>query len=443
MAFTDVRNIDYGLRSPLISAEIKVKFLQSQSDIGNSAKVVIDEMGRPIADIDNKNAKYDTEKLLNRMGDWLNKGTVTLGGIKLGMEEKEALEWLSDRINTANIEFETWLKANDSLMDELDARINSDDNLYFSQNSDESPIDIAGMNPALKLHGYQNAFVRSQGRFFGGINGFGVGLGKTYTSLASVQHVHNIGAKKKTLFIVPNAVLSNWRKEVKNAYQNTDDCLFIGLQEKGDGFRVFSNLYDEDLTQAIDKKYRKIFMTFEAFKRIRLKDDTIAEYADYLRVNDSGYEASENKKQDEKNKGKLSDEVEKVVRESNAPYLEDMNVDSIVVDEAHAFKNSITAPETENGIKYLSLPGTSARGDDAQAKMWYVRGLSANKDGVQLLTATPITNSPLEIYSMLCLSAGRETVNSMCGAVRGADDFLKVMCSITEEAVPTIDGKTR
>lgn len=438
---TDVRNIKYNLRSPLIDAETKVKFLQSQKDIGNAAKVVFDDMGRPIADIDIKNAKYDQEKLLNRMGDWLNKGTVTLGGIKIYMTDKEALEWLSDRINTANIEFSTWLKANDKIMADLDEKLNSDDNLYFTQNSDERPVEIDGMNPALKLHGYQNAFVRSQGRFFGGINGFGVGLGKTFTALASVQHVQNIGAKKKTIFVVPNSVLSNWRKEANHAYTNMDDCIFIGLREKGDSFRVFSNLYDEDLTAAIDKKYRKIFMTYEAFKRIRLKDDTLEAYADYLRKNDSGYEASENKKKDEKNKGNVADEVEKVRINSNAPYLEDMNIDSIVVDEAHAFKNSITAPETESGIKYLSLPGTSARGDDAQAKMWYVRGLSANKDGVQLLTATPITNSPLEIYSMLCLTAGREQVNAMCGGIRGADDFLKVMCNIVEETVPTIDGR--
>lgn len=440
---TNVRAIDYSLRSPLIDAETKVKFLQTQPDIGSAAKVSFDDNGRPIADIDIKNAKYDKQKLLNRFGDWLNKGTVTLGGISIGLDEREALEWLSDRINTANVEFETWLKANDKIMDALDERINGDENLYFSQNSDERPVEIAGMNPALNLHGYQNAFVRSQGRFFGGINGFGVGLGKTFTALASVQHVQNIGAKKKTIFVVPNSVLSNWRKEARHAYTNMDDCLFVGLREKGDSFRVFSNLYDEDLTQAIDKQYRKIFMTYEAFKRIRLKDDTLESYADYLQKTDSGYAASESKKKDEKNKGNLAGEIEKVVRESNAPYLEDMSVDSIVVDEAHAFKNSITAPETEKGIKYLSTPNTSIRGDDAQAKMWYVRDLSANKDGVQLLTATPITNSPLEIYSMLCLTAGREQVNAMCGNIRGADDFLKVMCNIAEETVPTIDGRAR
>lgn len=440
---TNVRAIDYSLRSPLIDAETKVKFLQTQPDIGSAAKVSFDENGRPIADIDIKNAKYDKQKLLNRFGDWLNKGTVTLGGISIGLDEREALEWLSDRINTANVEFETWLKANDKIMDALDERINSDENLYFSQNSDERAVEIAGMNPALNLHGYQNAFVRAQGRFFGGINGFGVGLGKTFTALASVQHVQNIGAKKKTIFVVPNSVLSNWRKEATHAYTSMDDCLFIGLREKGDSFRVFSNLYDEDLTQAIDKQYRKIFMTYEAFKRIRLKDDTLESYADYLQKTDSGYAASESKKKDERSKGNLAGEIEKVVRESNAPYLEDMSVDSIVVDEAHAFKNSITAPETEKGIKYLSTPSTSIRGDDAQAKMWYVRDLSANKDGVQLLTATPITNSPLEIYSMLCLTAGREQVNAMCGNIRGADDFLKVMCNIAEETVPTIDGRAR
>lgn len=440
----DVRNVNYNLRSPLIDAETKVRFLQGQKDIGTAAKVVIDEFGRAIADIEYTGSnKKDTEKLLNRMGDWLAKGTVTLGGIGLSMNEGEALAWLSERINTANIEFETWLKANDKLMADLDARINSDKNMFFSQYNDESPVEIAGMNPELKLHGYQNAFVRNQGRSFGGINGFGVGLGKTFSALASVQHVQNIGVKRKTIFVVPNSVLSNWRKEAKNAYADMDDCIFIGLRENGDKFKVSPNLYDEDLTQAIDRKYRKIFMTYEAFKRIRLKDDTLESYAHYLKTSDKGYEIGQKKKENEKKRGNLSNEIEKVTRETNAPYIEDMGIDSIVIDEAHAFKNSITAPETENGIKYLSIPGTSARGDDAQAKCWYVRDLTVDKDGVQLLTATPITNSPLEIYSMLCLGVGREKVNSMCGGVNGADDFLKVMCSVFEEVVPTIDGRTR
>ena len=443
----DLVNIQLDLRTPLISPEDKVRFLKQS--VHRDAFVGTTTAGNPIADIDVKDKtggrrEQDLGKLYNRIGDWINRGTISLGGVKLEtMSQREALNWITEEVNKANVKFNTWAKSDKRVMESLARKTGDEANLFFTQNADESPIDIAGMNPALSLHGYQNAFVRGQGRFFGGINGMGVGLGKTFSSLSSVQHVHNIGVKKKTIFVVPNSVLSNWRKEATFAYENTDDCIFIGLRETGDKFRVFSNKYDEDLLTAVDGKYRKIFMTFEAFKRLRLKEDTIADYTQYVKDTDAAYEDKLTHKDDERTKGMTANMIKLLTVNSNAPFLEDMKIDSVVIDEAHAFKNSITAPTTDSGIRYLSQPEKSKRGEDAQAKLWYIRSLTANKDGVQLLTATPITNSPLEIYSMMALASGRDTVNKMCGGIQGADDFIKIMCQIEEETLPTIDGGER
>lgn len=443
----DLVNIQLDLRTPLISPEDKVRFLKQS--VHRDAFVGTTTAGNPIADIDVKDKtggrrEQDLGKLYNRIGDWINRGTISLGGVKLEtMSQREALNWITEEVNKANVKFNTWAKSDKRVMESLARKTGDEANLFFTQNADESPIDIAGMNPALSLHGYQNAFVRGQGRFFGGINGMGVGLGKTFSSLSSVQHVHNIGVKKKTIFVVPNSVLSNWRKEATFAYENTDDCIFIGLRETGDKFRVFSNKYDEDLLTAVDGKYRKIFMTFEAFKRLRLKEDTIADYTQYVKDTDAAYEDKLTHKDDERTKGMTASMIKLLTVNSNAPFLEDMKIDSVVIDEAHAFKNSIAAPTTDSGIRYLSQPEKSKRGEDAQAKLWYIRSLTANKDGVQLLTATPITNSPLEIYSMMALASGRDTVNKMCGGIQGADDFIKIMCQIEEETLPTIDGGER
>lgn len=443
----DLVNIQLDLRTPLISPEDKVRFLKQS--VHRDAFVGTTTAGNPIADIDVKDKtggrrEQDLGKLYNRIGDWINRGTISLGGVKLEtMSQREALNWITEEVNKANVKFNTWAKSDKRVMESLARKTGDEANLFFTQNADESPIDIAGMNPALSLHGYQNAFVRGQGRFFGGINGMGVGLGKTFSSLSSVQHVHNIGVKKKTIFVVPNSVLSNWRKEATFAYENTDDCIFIGLRETGDKFRVFSNKYDEDLLTAVDGKYRKIFMTYEAFKRLRLKEDTIADYTQYVKDTDAAYEDKLTHKDDERTKGMTANMIKLLTVNSNAPFLEDMKIDSVVIDEAHAFKNSIAAPTTDSGIRYLSQPEKSKRGEDAQAKLWYIRSLTANKDGVQLLTATPITNSPLEIYSMMALASGRDTVNKMCGGIQGADDFIKIMCQIEEETLPTIDGGER
>ena len=94
----------------------------------------------------------------------------------------------------------------------------------------------------------------------------------------------------------------------------------------------------------------------------------------------NAYTHYELKRDDERAEGFLAELIDTISIKSNAPYLEDMGIDSIVIDEAHAFKNSISAPNTESGIKYLSQPQTSTRGEDAQAKLWYVRGLTPNRD---------------------------------------------------------------
>ncbi|CAK0753002.1 hypothetical protein CCP3SC15_1900005 [Gammaproteobacteria bacterium] len=80
---------------------------------------------------------------------------------------------------------------------------------------------------------------------------------------------------------------------------------------------------------------------------------------------------------------------------------------------------------------------------DAQAKAWYLRGKSPLKDGVLALTATPVTNSPLEIYSMLSLSVGHDRLNDLCLGTQGADDFMNLIVEKQNQDDVSIDGVAR
>jgi hypothetical protein len=60
-----------------------------------------------------------------------------------------------------------------------------------------------------------------------------------------------------------------------------------------------------------------------------------------------------------------------------------------------------------------------------------------------MLTATPITNSPLEIYAMLSLAIGHERVNDMCLGIKGADNFMEMMCAKENQDDVTMDGVAR
>lgn len=185
----------------------------------------------------------------------------------------------------------------------------------------------------------------------------------------------------------------------------------------------------------------KIFISFEAFERIRLKDETITAFEQYIRSVDESFAETDSKKKDEGTQGKLSGLTEILGNKTgSAPYLEELGVDSIVIDEAHAYKNS-SALRDFKGAKFLSVGGISNRGIDAQAKAWFIRGMSDRGDGVLLLTATPITNSPLEVYSMMSLAVGHERVNNMALGVRGADEFMNAVCIVEDEEEETIDGQ--
>ena len=437
----DVKSMTFNLFSPFVTHEEKAEFLRRF--VHPTAAVVFDD-GKPRVDIDIKGSNLtDRDKLLNRFGDYLKNGTLTLGGASLSMPDDAALRELRKMVETANEQFAAWVKGNRQIMDRLEVTASDPSRLRFSPVDDQSPVDIPGMNPDLTLHGYQNAFVRRQGREFGGILGDGVGLGKTFQALAAVQYAQSIGVKKKTLFAVPNSVLSNWRKEAGRAYANTDDCLFVGLRERNGKAVVESTAYDIDLASIAENRHSKIFLTFEALERLRLREETISGFEQYMRQVDKSFGESEDKKADERAKGKVAGMMAVLSdKTGSAPFLEDLGIDSLVIDEAHAFKNSAVTVGFK-AAKFLSLAPMAKRGLDAQAKAWYIRGLSARQDGVLPLTATPITNSPLEIYSMLSLAVGHQRINDACLGVRGADEFMDTVCVKMNEDDVSMDGIPR
>lgn len=440
----DVSTVSFNLFSPYATMEEKAEFLRRF--VSPHFAVAFDEdTGKPYIECTLTKVVTPRDKLYRRMVQYLKNGTVTLGGADF-TDDKRAMAELRGMINTANEQFNGWCKANPIIMARLHEVANDPARLYFRQVEDESPVDIPGMSGNVMPHGYQNSFIRAQGRSFGGINGFGVGLGKTLTALACAAYVQSIGVKKKTAFVVPNSVLSNWRKEAKNVYASTEDCLFIGLDvnEKTGAVRVDSSNYDRDLNVVMENRHSKIFMTMEAFQRLRLRDETIQAYETYLRSVDTSFAESEDKKADEAAKGKAKRLMALLTdgKSGSTPYLEDMGIDSLVMDEAHAYKNSASTVEFKSA-KFLALAPSASRGIDMQAKAWFIRGKSPLGDGVLALTATPITNSPLEIYSMLSLAVGRDRVNDMAMGIKGADQFMDVMCRVESEEDETVDGIVR
>lgn len=449
----------YNLFSPFVTLEEKAEFLRR---FMHPAFVVgVDDDGEKVILCDIKSPSTERERQLKRFAEYLKRGTLTTRTSEADAKANPQLEdmrrkMLRDLATTGNAQFDQWVKSNPVIMERLRQAAADPARLYFNEVDDESPLQIPGLHEDFAAHGYQAAYARKQGRQFGGINGFGVGLGKTATAAASVMYVQSIGVKKKTIFVVPNSVLSKWRVELvvgrgtkgqagykPPVFASGETCLWVGMDVKDDGtVKVDSGNYTRDFTRILENRHRMIFCTMEAFKAIPLKDSTIEAYESYMKRVDPAYSGSDKKADSERAESKLAEVTTGTGQKSSAiPFFEDMGIDSIVIDEGHAYKNSKQTVDF-SGAKFLSVSDASQRGLDVQMKAWFVR-TGEGGDPPLVLTATPVTNSPLEIYSMMCLAAGEEKVHALTMGAAGADAFMEVMCDIEEDEEQGIDGVDR
>ncbi len=455
----DVSKMTFNLVTPYISNAQKLEFLRQyvSPDIflttDANGKEMFDIKPAPTGKYIPEDQKAQNKALQRFVKGYLRNQNITTMSRADDVEadparETALLRRIKELTDRTKAQFDTWARANEEVQASLNSRLNSPDALRFIEEPDTSPLDIPGLNvDTFRPHGYQYGAIRSYSKKFAGILGFDVGLGKTLTGLAAVQYVQSIGVKKKTIFVVPNATLTNWKKEAGRAYTDIHDCLFVGIVTGKNGKDKVDNAQVKaDLNAIRENRHSKIFMTLEAFKQIPLREETMESYLSHLATNDDAYllaEMDEQKKRANIAAASKSNAARATGEKSGAvPFLEDMGVDSVVLDEGHNYKNSKTTSSEFKGAKYLSDPTKSQRGLDMQAKCWYIRAGSDRNDGVLVLTATPVTNSPLEAYSMLTLALGEQDVNSMFG-VTGADSFMAAACDVEEREEENIVGVSR
>ncbi|MBX9899596.1 MAG: DEAD/DEAH box helicase family protein, partial [Burkholderiaceae bacterium] len=343
---TDISALTIDLNSPLVSIERKVEFLRKYVHSGFS---VLANGDTPEIVFDGKKTKGMSDndlRNMKRFADYLKRGVLSTltseAEIAANRDiDKVRIERLKKLITSTNQKFDAWCKSNTGVQDGLRRQFDNPKNIYFKEVDDNSPLEIDGLNPAFQPHDYQNGAIRRYAKRMSGILGFDVGLGKTFTSLATIQHVQSIGVKKKTIFAVPNAVLTNWRKEAIACYKSTDDCLFVGLDVDANGVGTLnSSNYARDLNTILENKHRKIFVTYEALGMIPMREGTIEEYERHLSLVDQSYNSSDTKSKSASiiKEGKLKGVTDAGAKGSAAvPFFEDMGIDSIVVDEGHCF----------------------------------------------------------------------------------------------------------
>ena len=189
-------------------------------------------------------------------------------------------------------------------------------------------------------------------------------------------------------------------------------------------------------------------MTYQGFERLGFNEVTQTNMMDQLKdaismIMDIDTSTKGGQKKKIREEGKLEGIIGKALSKSLVN-IEDLGFDFVTFDEAHALKKIFSQVkakpsgegEQKNKKMYEISSGTpSTRGIKGYFVSSYLQMMNQGKN-VLLLTATPFTNSPLEVYSMLSLVGYQHLSKIDLGNI---NDFFDQFCQMNYELV--IDSK--
>ena len=278
-----------------------------------------------------------------------------------------------------------------------------------------------------------------------GIIAYDVGVGKTMTAIISVAEALMTGRAKRPLIVVPNPTYKKWMGELVGFKDESGEFVPGVLSYTGIKVNDWYNLskpYRKSIPDSgpVDEKSITI-VTFEGFKRIgfseKVMEEMLVELANTIKQPSDMLTKEVTARSSEIDYAGFEEAIGVGVK-GTLYDIDSLGFDKLVIDEAHRCKNIFDGVKKDgSGSRRYSITGaTSELGRKAFFLCNYVQRTYGGN--VLLLTATPFTNSPLEIFSMLSLVAlhSFQAMN-----IRGIHDFFNLFVRESEEMVVDMNGK--
>lgn len=300
------------------------------------------------------------------------------------------------------MEFESWLFAEPERGAALTLAYNDRFNNIRPRTYNGDDLMLPDMNDAITLRKHQRDTV-AMGIYSDGnlLVAHEVGAGKTMTACAIAYERKRLGVCNKPLIAVPNHTLEQWATEFMRLYPNANILVATNKDfEKPRRRRFVSRIATGD--------YDCIIMGHSSFELIALSRerqlaamqeeiDEITKKIDEMKML-SGKTWS--LKQMEIFRHNLQDRFDRLYNEGKKDgtiSFEELGVDNLFVDEAHAYKNNYSYTKMQ---RVAGVGGQSSqRAMDMHMKCQYINEIT-NEHGVVYLTGTPVSNSMSELYVM-------------------------------------------
>lgn len=241
-----------------------------------------------------------------------------------------------------------------------------------------------------------------------GICAFDVGVGKTMTAIINIATNIFSGKCKRPLIVVPKPTYKKWIGEIigytdKNTREFVPGVLSYTDIKLNDWGNLGTGIKEKiNFSKQVPENSITI-VTYEGFKQIGFSTNVSDELFTEL-VNILGQSAEKSARDAEIDYQKYREKIG-MGEKNTVCDIDILGFDYLVIDEAHRCKNVFeqVKSDDEGNKRYNITSAVSETGIKAFFHANYIQRTYGNN--IMLLTATPFTNSPLEIYSMLSLVA--------------------------------------
>lgn len=311
-----------------------------------------------------------------------------------------ATEAARDKQEKIKERFKAWIWQDDDRRERLVRKYNQEFNNVRLRTFNGDHLTLPGASPVITLRPHQRAAVwrilQTQNCLLAHV----VGAGKTYTMVAAAMELKRLGLARKPLIAVPNHMLGQFSSELLTLYPGAN--ILVATKEDFEKERRKTLM-----SRIATGNWDAVIVSHSSFEKIPLSRATQEEFIQSelrelaLAIEQQrGESGSRIVKMLERAKKKLEGKLKELMadeRKDDTLTFEELGVDRLIVDEAHAFKNLFYVSKM---TRIAGLPQTaSQRAFDMFLKVAHVQRVNGG-GGVVFATGTPIANSVAEMFTM-------------------------------------------
>ena len=410
-----ISDIHFSIHSVITDWQLKNKFLLWVA--GDNDYSVIDWLSSPVS-----KTEFPEEISWQDIIDYTD--GIPFNSRSLSETENDMLKIL--RMETAENLFDKFL--HEGLDEETKTKVEGDWNRVFNsfEKVDYKNFDYSLEGFSSKFDGKKFVFHEQQKKGIAflctkgnGLLAYDVGVGKTATGIAAIIYQMQHGKCKRPLIIVPKTVYPKWIHDTKELFPDIKVNELENLNKDVIDSMRMDAVFEEKNDSLLLSAYSISICTAEALEKIFYDEDFIRTSISVTIGNMISQRHLE--------KELLPPEE---LPTNEYVMIDSLGADLVLVDEGHRYKNLIRkASGGSTEFSRLGFGESSSRALKMLALTDYIHFYNKRKN-VFFLTATPFTNSPMEIYSMLLFVGGRDFSDM---GYRTINDFLNEFAEIKLE----------